>query len=44
MVLWDEDHPEQLGRIRGTLWEVHPIHLIEVQQNGSWTSLDELQK
>jgi hypothetical protein len=28
--MWDQEHPEQIGQTRGTLWEIHPIHRIEV--------------
>lgn len=40
--LWDEEHPEQVGRTRGTLWEIHPIHKIEVWQDSRWMSLDDM--
>ena len=36
---WDQDHPEQLGNTRATLWEIHPIHKIEVFSNNKWTEL-----
>jgi hypothetical protein len=39
-VMWDQEHPEQVGATRGTQWEVHPIHRIEVRRNGQWTPLD----
>ena len=39
----DQEHPEQLNQTRGTLWEIHPIMQIEVQQNGSWVPLDSAQ-
>src|SRR5208283_5455142 len=38
-VTWDEELPEQLGIDRATLWEIHPIHKIEVWSNGKWTKL-----
>ncbi|HUL45392.1 MAG TPA: hypothetical protein VLY03_13645 [Bacteroidota bacterium] len=38
-VTWDEEHPEQIGKERGTLWEIHPIHKIEVFSNGQWTAI-----
>jgi hypothetical protein len=38
--LMDQEHPEQLGQTRGTLWEVHPILHIEVNSGGSWQSID----
>jgi hypothetical protein len=40
---WDQEHPEQLGNTRGTLWEIHPIHQIEVEKDGHWVPLDDLQ-
>jgi hypothetical protein len=36
---WDEEHPEQLGKTRKTLWEVHPIHKIQVQRASQWVTL-----
>jgi hypothetical protein len=39
-LMWDQEHPEQIGKTRGTLWEVHPIHVIEVWSGGQWRSLD----
>lgn len=41
-VTWDQEHGSEVGKSRGTLWEVHPIHKIEVFQNGDWVDLDEL--
>ncbi len=39
-LMFDPEHPDQLDKTRGTLWEVHPIMKIEVEQNGKWVSLD----
>jgi hypothetical protein len=39
-LMLDPDHPEQLGKTRGTLWEIHPIMKIELQRNGRWVNLD----
>lgn len=39
-LLMDQEHPEQLGQTRATLWEIHPIMHIEVDQGGNWTSVD----
>jgi hypothetical protein len=34
---WDQEHPDQIGKTRGTLWEIHPIHKIEVADaNGNF--------
>ncbi len=39
-LMMDQEHPEQIGQTRATLWEVHPILHIEENSNGSWTSID----
>ena len=39
-LLLDQEHPEQIGQTRATLWEIHPIIHIEVYQGGSWQSID----
>jgi hypothetical protein len=39
-LLFDQEHPEQLGKTRATLWEIHPIIKIETQQNGNWTTIN----
>lgn len=39
-LLLDQEHPEQLGQTRATLWEIHPIIHIAVNQGGSWQSID----
>lgn len=39
-LLFDQEHPEQLGQTRATLWEIHPIIHIEVSQGGGWQSID----
>jgi len=33
------EHPDELGRTRGTLWEVHPVTRIEVWSGGGWREL-----
>ncbi len=38
-MLWDEEHGPEVGKSRGTLWEIHPIHKIEVLQNNAWVDL-----
>jgi hypothetical protein len=35
-LMFDWEHPEQVGRTRGTLWEVHPVTRIEVLESGQW--------
>lgn len=41
-LLMDPEHPDQIGKTRGTIWEIHPIMLIELKENGKWISLDNL--
>jgi hypothetical protein len=41
-VMFDPEHPDQVGKTRGTIWEIHPIMQIEVQQQGKWVTLDSL--
>jgi hypothetical protein len=36
--------PQELGRTRGTLWEVTPVMQIEVFQDGRWNPLDKYGK
>jgi hypothetical protein len=36
---FDQEHKEQLGKTRQTLWEVHPIHWIQVQRGNQWVTL-----
>jgi hypothetical protein len=39
-LLLDQEHPEEVGKSRGTVWEIHPITKIEVLNEGAWVSLD----
>jgi hypothetical protein len=39
-LLMDQEHPEQLGQTRATLWEIHPITHIEVNTGVGWNSVD----
>ncbi len=41
-VMLDPEHPDAVGQYRGTIWEIHPVTKIEVQQNGQWVDLDDL--
>jgi hypothetical protein len=36
----DPEHPDQVGKTRGTIWEIHPIMQIETQGLGAWKPLD----
>jgi len=39
-LLFDQEHPEQLQQTRATLWEIHPIMHIEMEQGGNFVSID----
>lgn len=38
-LMMDQEHPEQLGNTRGTLWEIHPIMRFDYADNGRWIDL-----
>ena len=38
-LMFDPEHPDQIGKTRGTIWEVHPILAIEVDDGGRWLPL-----
>jgi hypothetical protein len=38
-IMWDEDHPEEIGSSRASLWEVHPLTKFEYYSGGSWHTL-----
>lgn len=39
-LMYDFEHVGVIGTQRATVWEVHPITRIQVQQNGQWVDLD----
>jgi hypothetical protein len=39
-LMLDPEHPDQVGKTRGTIWEIHPIMQIEVLEGGRWVPLD----
>jgi hypothetical protein len=39
-LMWDHEHGSEVGNSRGTNWEIHPIHQIEVYSDGEWETLD----
>ncbi len=41
-VMLDPEHPDQIGKTRGNIWEIHPVTKMEVNQNGQWVDLDTL--
>ena len=41
-LMLDQMHPERVGINRVTLWEVHPIIRIDVQQSDGWVTLDSM--
>ena len=38
-ILWDEEHGDEVGKSRGSLWEVHPFTKFEVFSGGKWIDL-----
>jgi Bacterial SH3 domain len=40
-LMFDFEHTDVIGTQRVTVWEVHPITRIEVQENGQWVDLDQ---
>ena len=36
---WDQEHQANVGGSRMTLWEVHPIHSIQVWRNNQWVTI-----
>ena len=38
-LMWDYEHKEQLDNTRRSLWEVHPIHSIQVLHGNRWIAL-----
>ncbi|HLZ72296.1 MAG TPA: hypothetical protein VKV26_20525 [Dehalococcoidia bacterium] len=40
--MFDPEHPDQVTKTRGTIWEIHPVMQLEVMRDGRWQSLDDL--
>jgi hypothetical protein len=40
-LLMDQDHADQIGKTRATLWEIHPIIVFEVFKGNQWVALDD---
>ena len=38
-ILWDEEHGDEVGKSRGSLWEVHPFTKFEIYSGGKWVEL-----
>lgn len=38
-LLYNPEHPEQLGKTRGSLWEIHPMTKVEIWDGGGWREL-----
>jgi hypothetical protein len=38
-LMLDPEHPDQIGKTRGSLWEIHPITKIEVLNGSKWVEL-----
>jgi len=45
---WDQEHPEQLHdtakrhATRKTLWEIHPVHMIEIEVGDRWKKIEDI--
>jgi hypothetical protein len=38
-LMWDQEHQPHVGHSRLTLWEIHPIHTIQVFRGGHWIDI-----
>lgn len=38
-VFWDQEHGSEVGKSRGSLWEIHPVTKFEVFSGGQWQEL-----
>jgi hypothetical protein len=39
-LMMDQEHPDQVGKTRGTIWEIHPIIAFDVLKGNQWVALD----
>ena len=39
-LMLDQEHPDQVGKTRGSIWEIHPIIGFDVLRGNSWVTLD----
>jgi hypothetical protein len=39
-LMLDPEHPEEVGKTRGTIWEIHPVMRIEGEEQGRWVALE----
>lgn len=40
--MYDQEHVSSVGKTRGTVWEIHPIHEIEFRDDAKqWKPLDQ---
>jgi hypothetical protein len=40
-LLYDFEHTNVIGSQRASVWEIHPVTKIEINQNGQWVDLDQ---
>jgi hypothetical protein len=38
-LMWDQEHGDEVGKSRGSLWEIHPVTKIEVYTGAGWREL-----
>jgi hypothetical protein len=39
---FDPEHPDQIGKTRGTIWEIHPVMKIEAWIDNAWVNIDDM--
>ncbi len=42
-LLLDPEHPDDVGKIRASLWEIHPVMQVTVWKDNQWVRLDDYQ-
>lgn len=40
-LMMDPEHPDQIGKTRGSIWEIHPVMQIETRTLTGWEPLDD---
>ena len=39
-LMWDEEHPDEVGKSRLTQWEIHPVTDFEVYSDNEWRGIE----
>jgi hypothetical protein len=40
-IMFDPEHPDQVGQTRGTIWEIHPVMQLQIYTTSGWVTLDD---